>query len=74
MGEVSGRWFIDEEDHQSGDLMATVAVPGRHDLTDAQWAVLQPLLPLGRGPSRPPRWTKRQLIDAIRWRIRVGAP
>jgi transposase len=36
--------------------------------------VLQPLLPVARRPGRPPRWTRRQLIDAIRWRIRVGAP
>jgi transposase len=54
--------------------VATVTVTGRHDLTDAQWAVLQPLLPLGRRPGRPPTWTRRQLIDGIRWRVRVGAP
>ena len=54
--------------------MATVTVTGRHDLTDAQWAVLQPLLPLGRRPGRPPTWSKRQLIDGIRWRVRVGGP
>ncbi|HVV12025.1 IS5 family transposase [Amycolatopsis sp.] len=47
---------------------------GRHDLTDAQWAVLEPLLPAPSRPGRPSRWTKRQLIDGIRWRIRVGAP
>ena len=74
IGEVSGRWFIDEEDHQHGDLVATVAVTRRHDLTDAQWAALEPLLPVGRRPGRPPAWTKRQLIDGIRWRTRVGAP
>jgi transposase len=46
----------------------------RHDLTDAEWALLEPLLPSGRKPGRPPRWSKRRLIDAIRWRTRVGAP
>lgn len=54
--------------------MATVAVTRRHDLTDVQWAALEPLLPVGRRPGRPPTWTKRQLIDGIRWRTRVGAP
>lgn len=54
--------------------MATVAVTRRHDLTDTQWAALEPLLPVGKRPGRPPRWTKRQLIDGIRWRTRVGAP
>jgi transposase len=43
-------------------------------LTDVQWAVLEPLLPLGVKAGRPPKWTKRQLIDGIRWRVRVGAP
>lgn len=46
----------------------------RHDLTDAQWAVLEPLLPIGVRVGRPSAWTKRQLIDGIRWRVRVGAP
>jgi transposase len=54
--------------------VASVAAAGRADLTDAQWAVLQPLLPVGRKPGRPPKWSKRQLIDGIRWRVRVGAP
>ena len=54
--------------------MATLAVTGRSGLTDAQWAVLEPLLPRGKKPGRPPTWTKRQLIDGIRWRVRAGAP
>ena len=54
--------------------MDTLTVTRRADLTDAQWAVLEPLLPAGKKPGRPPRWTKRQLIDGIRWRVRAGAP
>ncbi|WP_067495723.1 IS5 family transposase [Actinoplanes sp. TFC3] len=54
--------------------MATLAVTRRHDLTDAQWAVLAPLLPAPSTRGRPPKWTRRQLIDGIRWRIRIGAP
>ena len=53
--------------------MATLAVTRRHDLTDRQWAVLAPLLPAASN-GRPPKWEKRQLIDGIRWRIRIGAP
>jgi transposase len=52
----------------------TLTVAGRHDLTDTQWAVLEALLPKAKKTGRPSRWTKRQLIDGIRWRIRVGAP
>jgi transposase len=54
--------------------VATIPVTRRFDLTDAQWAVLEPLLPKGRKPGRPPTWSRRQLIDGIRWRVRVGAP
>lgn len=46
----------------------------RGDLTDAQWAVLEPLLPKGKKPGRPPTWPRRQLIDGIRWRTRTGTP
>ena len=53
--------------------MATLTVTVRADLGDAQWAVLEPLLPLS-ARGRPPKWTKRQLIDGIRWRVRAGAP
>ncbi|WP_370040067.1 IS5 family transposase [Micromonospora sp. M71_S20] len=54
--------------------MDTLAVTGRFDLTDVQWAVLEPLLPAPKRPGRPSSWSRRQLIDGIRWRIRVGAP
>ncbi|BEL05735.1 hypothetical protein Q0Z83_039260 [Actinoplanes sichuanensis] len=54
--------------------MDTLTVTRRFDLTEVQWAALEPLLPCGRRPGRPSQWTKRQLIDGIRWRIRVGAP
>ncbi|MBE8518744.1 IS5 family transposase [Amycolatopsis sp. H6(2020)] len=47
---------------------------GRFDLTDEQWAVLQPLLSVPSRPGRPSLWSKRQLIDGIRWRVRTGAP
>jgi transposase len=53
--------------------VATLAVTGRADLTDAQWAALEPLLP-GSRRGRPPEHSKRQLIDGIRWRVRAGAP
>ncbi|MFC9343909.1 transposase [Streptomyces sp. NPDC057020] len=47
---------------------------GRGDLTDEQWAVLEPLLPRGPGAGRPPVWPRRQLIDGIRFRVRTGVP
>ena len=47
---------------------------GRGDLSEVQWARLEPLLPARDGAGRPPIWSKRQLIDGIRWRIRAGVP
>jgi transposase len=47
---------------------------GRGDLSNEQWARLEPLLPKGIKSGRPPKWSKRQLIDGIRWRTRTGAP
>ncbi|MFE9498248.1 IS5 family transposase [Streptomyces collinus] len=44
---------------------------GRGDLTDEQWAVLETLLPKGAKAGRPPVWSRRQLIDGIRFRVRT---
>ena len=56
----------------------TLPAGARHDLTDEQWAilasVLEALLPVGKRPGRPRRWTLRQLIDGIRFRTRTGCP
>jgi transposase len=46
----------------------------RHDLTDAEWAPVAPLLP-DRMPRRGGRWADhRRVLDAVAWRTRVGAP
>jgi transposase len=45
----------------------------RHDLTDAEWALLEPLLP-DRSPQRGGRWCDHRLvIDGVFWRTRTGA-
>ncbi|MFC6930600.1 transposase [Actinomadura yumaensis] len=46
----------------------------RKDLTDRQWRVLAPLLPRSKRLSRPRKWTRRQLVDGVRWRERAGTP
>jgi transposase len=57
---------------------ATLPAGARHDLTDQQWAILASLLtellPIGRKPGRPRRWTLRRLIDGIRLPARTGCP
>jgi transposase len=47
---------------------------GRGDVTNEQWAKLEPLLPKGKKPGRPPKHAKRKLIDGIRFRVRTGVP
>ncbi len=45
----------------------------RHDLTDEEWALLEPLLPLGGGPGRP--WADhRTVVNGILHRVRAGVP
>ncbi|MEU6011028.1 transposase [Streptomyces sp. NPDC047453] len=46
----------------------------RAEFTDAQWVVLEPLLPVGVKPGRPSVHSKRQLINGIRFRTRTGIP
>ena len=47
---------------------------GRGDLTDEQWAQLQPLLPPQKPKTGRPAKDHRIIIDGIRWIIRTGAP
>jgi transposase len=45
----------------------------RHDLTDAEWAVLEPLLP-DVTPRRGGRWLDHRLvINGVLWRTRTGS-
>ncbi|WP_412075585.1 transposase [Streptomyces xanthophaeus] len=45
---------------------------GRGDLSDEEWLVLEPLLPVV-GLGRRSR-NRRRLIDGVRWRVRTGVP
>jgi transposase len=46
----------------------------RHNLTDAQWALLESLLPAPPHRGRPRRWPLRNLVDGIFFRVRTGIP
>lgn len=35
------------------------------DLSDAEWALLAPLIPLTKSGGRSPKWTRRELHDGI---------
>lgn len=42
------------------------------DLTDAEWALLEPLLASPERRGRPPRWPKRRIADAVFYLLRSG--
>lgn len=54
--------------------MSTIGAGARHDLSDSQWKMLQPLLPQPSPLGRPRAWPLRGLIDGIRHRVRGGYP
>src|SRR5664279_1461152 len=44
------------------------------DLTDAEWAVLEPLLPARSRLGRPPKWSLRAILDGLFYVLRSGLP
>jgi transposase len=44
------------------------------DLTDAEWAVVEPLLPRPGEGGRPPAWPMREILNAIFYVLRGGIP
>ena len=44
------------------------------DLTDAEWSVLEPFLPLPSFVGRPRKWPLRRIVEAILYLLRGGLP
>jgi putative transposase len=44
------------------------------DLTDEQWALLEPLLRRGRGPGHPTIVDLREVVNALLYQARTGCP
>ena len=44
------------------------------DLTDAEWAVLEPRLPRPSRLGQPPKWSRREILDAMLYVLRSGQP
>ncbi len=42
------------------------------DLSDAEWTILEPLIPAPKPGGRPPKWARRLLLDAIFYVTRSG--
>src|SRR3546814_10792696 len=46
----------------------------RSDLTDAEWALLEPYFPPPSSVGRPRKWPLRRIIEAILYLLRGGLP
>lgn len=46
----------------------------RNELTDAEWALLEPLLPQRQGQRGRPAKDHRLILNALLWLARTGAP
>ena len=42
------------------------------DLSDAEWAVLAPLIPVASTGGRPAKWARREIVNAIGYVLRSG--
>ena len=46
----------------------------RHELTEAQWSLLEPLLPPQQARTGRPNLDHRTILNGIRWRLKTGVP
>jgi putative transposase len=42
------------------------------DLSDAEWTILEPLIPATKPGGRPPKWTRRAICNGIFYLVRSG--
>ena len=42
------------------------------DLTDKEWEIIEPLLLSQKQKTRPPAWTKRELLNGIFYQLKNG--
>jgi transposase len=46
----------------------------RHALSDAAWQQIQTLFDFKKSTGRPSKWSDREILDAILWILKTGAP
>jgi transposase len=46
-------------------------MPYSSSLTDKEWELIEPLLP-SKKKTRPPKWTKRQILDGVFYQVKNG--
>ena len=46
--------------------------PYPSDVSDAEWAILEPLVPAVKPGGRPARWSRREILNGILYVVRGG--
>lgn len=46
----------------------------RHEVTDEEWAILDPLIPRSRAKTGRPAKDRRQMLNGLMWVLSTGAP
>jgi len=44
------------------------------DLSDAEWTLLEPLVPTVKHGGRPAHWSRREIVNGIFYALRAGGP
>jgi transposase len=42
------------------------------DVSDAEWAILEPLIPVPLPNGRPTKWSRREIVNAILYVLKTG--
>jgi putative transposase len=71
---LKGGWYAEELTGTASEGGGVMAVRRHYptDLTDAEWAVLAPLVPAPKPGGRPARHDRREICNAIRYVLRAG--
>jgi transposase len=48
-----------------------VKMPYSSSLTDKEWEIIEPLLPLKK-LTKPPTWSKREILDGVLYQLKKG--
>lgn len=44
------------------------------DLTDEEWEIIAPLVPAPLAGGRPPKWSRREIMNAVVYVLKTGCP
>lgn len=44
------------------------------DLSDKEWSIVEPYVPAPMKGGRPPKWSRREILNAILYVLKTGCP